>query len=37
MDDPPPARHPPTLIVVAHGVFAMATILFAILAAVGLG
>ena len=36
-DDPPPARHPPTLIVVAHGVFAMATILFAILAAVGLG
>lgn len=37
MDDPPRARHPPTLIVVAHGVFAMATILFAILAAVGLG
>jgi hypothetical protein len=37
MDDPPPARHPPTLIVVAHGVFAMATILFAILAAVGPG
>ena len=36
-DDPPPARHPPTLIVVAHGVFAMATILFAILAAVGAG
>jgi manganese efflux pump family protein len=36
-DDPPPARHPPTLIVVAHGVFAMATILFAILAAVGPG
>jgi hypothetical protein len=37
MDDPPPARHPPTMIVVAHGVFAMATILFAILAAVGAG
>lgn len=37
MDEPPPARHPPTLIVVAHGVFAMATILFAILAAVGPG
>jgi manganese efflux pump family protein len=37
IDDPPPARHPPTLIVAAHGVFAMATILFAILAAVGLG
>ncbi len=37
MDEPPPARHPPTLIVVAHGVFAMATILFAILAVVGPG
>jgi len=37
MDEPPRARHPPTLIVVAHGVFAVATILFAILAAVGLG
>ena len=37
MDDPPPARHPPTMIVVAHGVFATATILFAILAAVGHG
>jgi manganese efflux pump family protein len=33
--DPPPARHPPTLIVAAHGVFAVATILFALLAAVG--
>jgi manganese efflux pump family protein len=36
-DDPPPARHPPTIIVAAHGVFAMATILFAILAAIGSG
>jgi len=33
--DPPPARHPPALIVAAHGVFAVATILFALLAAVG--
>jgi hypothetical protein len=32
---PPPARHPPALIVAAHGVFAVATILFALLAAVG--
>ena len=35
--DPPPARHPPALIVAAHGVFAVATILFALLAAVGSG
>ena len=33
--DPPTARHPPALIVAAHGVFAVATILFALLAAVG--
>jgi hypothetical protein len=33
--DPPSARHPPALIVAAHGVFAVATILFALLAAVG--
>jgi hypothetical protein len=33
--DPPAARHPPALIVAAHGVFAVATILFALLAAVG--
>jgi hypothetical protein len=33
--DPPPARHPPALIVAAHGVFAVATILFALLATVG--
>jgi hypothetical protein len=32
---PPAARHPPALIVAAHGVFAVATILFALLAAVG--
>jgi hypothetical protein len=32
---PPPARHPPSAIVAAHGVFAVATILFAILAAIG--
>jgi hypothetical protein len=32
---PPTARHPPALIVAAHGVFAVATILFALLAAVG--
>jgi hypothetical protein len=31
----PAARHPPALIVAAHGVFAVATILFALLAAVG--
>jgi manganese efflux pump family protein len=32
---PPAPRHPPALIVAAHGVFAVATILFALLAAVG--
>lgn len=32
---PPPARHPPVPIAAAHGVFAVATILFALLAAVG--
>jgi manganese efflux pump family protein len=32
---PSAARHPPALIVAAHGVFAVATILFALLAAVG--
>jgi hypothetical protein len=32
---PGAARHPPALIVAAHGVFAVATILFALLAAVG--
>jgi hypothetical protein len=32
---PPQARHPPALIVAAHGVFAVATILFALLAAIG--
>jgi hypothetical protein len=32
---PGTARHPPALIVAAHGVFAVATILFALLAAVG--
>ncbi len=37
VDDPPPARHPPIMIVAAHGAFAMATILFAILAAIGSG
>ena len=31
----PAARHPPAMIVAAHGVFAVATILFALLAAVG--
>jgi len=36
-DDPPSARHPPALIVAAHGVFAVATILFALLAALGPG
>jgi hypothetical protein len=36
-DDPPQARHPPALIVAAHGVFAVATILFALLAALGPG
>ena len=35
--DPPPARHPPIMIVAAHGAFAVATILFAILAAIGSG
>ncbi len=35
--EPPPARHPPALIVAAHGLFALATILFALLAAVGAG
>jgi hypothetical protein len=35
--DPPPARHPPIAIVAAHGAFAVATILFAILAAIGSG
>jgi hypothetical protein len=35
--DPPPARHPPALIVAAHGAFAVATILLALLAAVGSG
>jgi hypothetical protein len=34
-EDPPPARHPPAMVVAAHGVFAVATILFAILAALG--
>jgi len=32
---PPPAQHPPVPIAAAHGVFAVATILFALLAAVG--
>jgi hypothetical protein len=32
---PPPARHPPALIVAAHGVFAVATIPLAPLAAAG--
>jgi hypothetical protein len=32
---PPPSRHPPVPIVAVHGVFAVATILFALLAAVG--
>jgi hypothetical protein len=32
---PPPSRHPPVPIAAAHGVFAVATILFALLAAVG--
>jgi hypothetical protein len=32
---PPPAQHPPAVIVAAHGVFAVATILFTLLAAVG--
>ena len=35
--DPPPVRHPPALIVAAHGVFAVATTPFALLAAVGSG
>jgi hypothetical protein len=34
-DDPPTARHPPAIVVAAHGAFAAATILFAILAAIG--
>jgi len=37
VDDPPPTRHPPIVVVAAHGAFAMATILFAILAAIGSG
>ena len=37
VDDPPPTRHPPLVVVAAHGAFAMATILFAILAAIGSG
>ena len=37
VDDPPPTRHPPIMIVAAHGAFAVATILFAILAAIGSG
>ncbi len=37
MDDPAPARHPPAMIVAAHGVFAVATILSALLATVGSG
>ena len=32
---PPLARHPPALIVACHGVFAVTTILLALLAAVG--
>jgi hypothetical protein len=32
---PPPSRHPPVPIAAVHGVFAVATILFALLAAVG--
>lgn len=35
--DPPPARHPPALVVATHVAFAMATILFTVLAAVGAG
>ena len=35
--DPPPGQHPSALIVAAHGVFAVATILFALLAALGAG
>jgi hypothetical protein len=34
---PPLAQHPPALIVAAHGAFAVTTILFALLAAVGSG
>ena len=36
-NDPPSARHQPALTVAAHGIFAVATILFALLAAVGSG
>jgi hypothetical protein len=35
--DPPPARHPPALIVATHVAFATATILFTVLAAIGSG
>lgn len=35
--DPPSARHPPALLVAAHVAFAMATILYTLLAAVGSG
>jgi hypothetical protein len=35
--DPPPARRPPALVVAVHVVFAVATILFTVLAAVGSG
>lgn len=35
--DPPPAQHPPALVVAAHVAFAVATILFTLLAAVGSG
>jgi hypothetical protein len=34
-DDPPPVRHPPAIVVAAHGAFAVATLLFVILAAIG--
>jgi hypothetical protein len=35
--DPPSARHPPALVVAAHVTFAMATILYTLLAAIGSG
>jgi hypothetical protein len=35
--DPPPVQHPPAPVVAAHVAFAVATILFAVLAAVGSG
>jgi hypothetical protein len=35
--DPPSARHPPALVVAAHVIFAMATILYTLLAAIGSG